>query len=66
MYIYIYKKRERERERERWVQITPNVTLNNVILPNNMLLNSYFKSLTTELYVLYVLNIHTNFHANPM
>jgi len=35
IYIYIYI----ERERERWVQVTLDITLNNVILPNNLLLN---------------------------
>ena len=40
------------------------VTLSNVTLPNNLLLNSYFESLTVELHVLYVLNMYDNFHAN--
>ena len=33
---------------------------------NNLLYNSYFKNLTIELYVLYVINIHANFHVNWM
>ena len=49
-----------------WVQGTPGVTLSNVTPPNNLLLNSYFENPTVELYVLYVLNMHTNFHANRM
>ena len=47
-----------------WVQVTLGVTLNNVTLPNNLLLNSYFENTNVELYVLYVLNIHANFYAN--
>ena len=46
-----------------WVQLTPSVTLNNVTPPNNLLYNSYFENLTIELYVLYVFNIHANFHV---
>ena len=45
IYIYIYRERERERERERgWVQAIHGVTLNNVIPPNNLLLNSFFEN----------------------
>ena len=47
-----------------WVQITPSVTLSNVISPNNLLLNSFFENPTIELYVICVLNMHANFHAN--
>ena len=47
-----------------WVQVTLGVTLNNVTPPNNLLLNSYFENTNVELYVLYVLNMHANFHAN--
>ena len=47
-----------------WVQGTSSVTLSNVTPPNNLLLNSYFENPTVELHVLYVLNMHTNFHAN--
>ena len=36
----------------------------NVTLTNNLLLNSYFENPTIGLYVLYILNIHVNFHAN--
>ena len=49
-----------------WVQITPSVTLSNVTPPNNLLSNSYFKNSTIELYVLSVLNIHTNIHVNQL
>ena len=49
-----------------WIQVTLGVTLSNVTPLNNLLLNLYFKNLTVELYVLYVLNIHANFHANRM
>ena len=54
--IYIYS----------WVQVTPGVTLSNVTPPNNLLLNSYFENTTIELYVLYVLNMHANFHINTI
>ena len=47
-----------------WVKVTPGVTLNNVTPSNNLLFNSYFENPTVELYVLYVLNMHVNFHAN--
>ena len=49
-----------------WIQVTHIITLNNVILPNNLLLNSYFENTTIELYVLYVLNMHANFHINTI
>ena len=42
------------------------VTLLRVTPPNNLLLNSNFENPTFELYVLYVLNTYTNFHANRM
>ena len=48
------------------VRVTPNVTLKNVTLPNNLLLNSYFENLTVGLHGLYVVNIYANFHANHM
>ena len=47
-----------------WVQVIYSVTLNNVIPSNNLLLNSYFRNLTVELYFLYVLNICVNFYTN--
>ena len=47
-----------------WVQVTLDITLSNVIPPNNLLLNSYFENPTVELHVLYVLYMHANFHAN--
>ena len=49
-----------------WVQVTPSITLSNVTPPNNLLKNSYFENSTVKLHVLYVLNIHTNFHVNWM
>ena len=50
----------------RGVQVTLSVTLSNITSPNNLLLNSYFKNPTVELYVLYILNMHVNFYANWM
>ena len=47
-----------------WIQVTPDVTLNNVTLLNNLLLNSYFENPTVKLHILYVFNMHANFHAN--
>ena len=47
-----------------WIQVTPDVTLNNVTSPNNLLLNSYCENQPVELQVLYVFNMHANFHAN--
>ena len=47
IYIYIYREREREREREgvgfKLHQVTLGVTLSNITLTNNLLLNSYIK-----------------------
>ena len=63
IYIYIYIERERERERER---VTFSITLNNVTLLNNLLLNSYFENSTVELHVPYIFNIHAKFHTNQM
>ena len=40
-----------------------DITLNNITLPNNLLLNSYFENLTVELHALYVLNMHAKFHT---
>ena len=57
IYIYIYMG---------WVQVTPGVTLNNVTPLNNLLLNAYFENSTVGLHVLYVLNMHENFHAYRM
>ena len=48
----------------RWVQVTLDVTLKNVTLTNNLLLNSYFENPTLGSHFLYVLNMHTSFHAN--
>ena len=47
-----------------WVQVTHDVILSNVTLPDNLLLNSYFENPTVGLHVLYVLNIRANFHIN--
>ena len=47
-----------------WAQVIPSVILNNIKLPNNLLLTSYFENSTIRLYVLYVLNMYTNFHIN--
>ena len=47
-----------------WVQVSPYVTLSNITPHNNLLYNSYYENLTIELHVLYVLNIHANFHVN--
>ena len=41
-----------------------NNLLLNVTPTNNLLLNSYFENPTVGLHVLYVLNMHANFHAN--
>ena len=41
-----------------------NNLLVNVTPTNNLLLNSYFENPTIGLHVLYVINMHTNFHAN--
>ena len=49
-----------------WIQVTSNVTLNNVTPLNNLLLNSYFENSTIELHVLSILNMHANFHINQM
>ena len=46
------------------VQVTPGVTLRNVIPLNNLLHNSYFENPNVELHVPYVLNIHANFHVD--
>ena len=46
--------------------ITLGVALINITPHNNLLLNSYFENPTVELYVVYVLNMHANFHANQM
>ena len=46
------RERERERKREDWVQVTFSVILSNVILSNNLLLNSYFENPTNRLHIL--------------
>ena len=53
IYIYIWS----------WVQVTPGVTLSNITLLNNLLLNSYFKKPTIGLHILYVFNMHAYFHT---
>ena len=47
-----------------WIRVILDVTLKNITLPNNLLLNLYFENPTVGLHVLYGLNIHANFHAN--
>ena len=49
-----------------WVQVIPSIILSNVTPSNNLLLDSYFENSTVELHILYVLNMHANFHANQM
>ena len=49
-----------------WIQVLLGVTLNNITPPNNLLLISFFENLTIELHVLYVLNMHVNFHINQI
>ena len=46
------------------LKVTSSVTLSNITPHNNLLLNSYFKNPTVELHVLYILNMHANFHVN--
>ena len=46
------------------VQVKSSVALSNVTPLNNLLLNLYFENFTVELHVLYVLNMHANFHIN--
>ena len=46
-----------------WVQVTPNVTLNNVTPPNNLLMNLYFDNSTVGLHILFILKMHANFHT---
>ena len=45
------------------IQVTLDITINNVISFNNLLLNLYFENLIVRLHVL---NMHANFHANQM
>ena len=49
-----------------WIQVTPGVTLSNVTPPNNLLMNLYFENSTVGLHVLFVLNMHVDFHTNEM
>ena len=49
-----------------WIQFTPGVILSNITPSNNLLLNLYFENPTVELYFIYFLNMHINFHANRM
>ena len=46
--------------------VISGVTLSNITPSNDLLLNLYFKNFTVGLHVLYVLNIHANFHNNWM
>ena len=56
IYIYIYG----------CVQVTPGITIKNVIPLNNLLLNLYFENLIIGLLGLYVLNIYAKFYENQM
>ena len=47
-----------------WVLVTLDVTLKNVTLANNLLLNSHFENPTVGSHFLYVFNMHANFHVN--
>ena len=49
-----------------WVQVIPSVVFSNVTPLNNLLYNSYVENLIVELHILYVFNIHVNFHVNRM
>ena len=49
-----------------WVQVTLDITLKNVTLTDNLLLNSYFENPTIVSHFLYVRNMHANSHANWM
>ena len=49
-----------------WVQVIPSVVLSNVTPFNNLLYNLYIENLIVELHILYVFNIHVNFHVNRM
>ena len=49
-----------------WVQVISGITLSNVTPSNNLLINLYFENSTFGLHVLYVLNMHANFHTNRM
>ena len=42
------------------------ITLSNITPPDNLLMNLYFENFTIGLHVLYVLNMHINFHINQM
>ena len=44
-------------------KVSPGLILSNITLSNNLLLNSYFKNSTVELYFL---NMHTNIHVNQL
>ena len=48
------------------VQVTSSVTINNITLLNNLLLNLYFENLTVGLLGLYILNIYAKFYENQM
>ena len=49
-----------------WKYFKHNNVLYIITPPNNLLLNSYFKNFTVKLYILYVLNMHTNIHVNQL
>ena len=54
IYVYIYRG---------WIQVTPDITLSNVTISNNLLMNLYFDNSTIGLHILFVLNMYANFHT---
>ena len=48
------------RERESWVQVTLDISLNNVISSNNFVLDLYFKNLIAALHVFFIGCIKSN------
>ena len=49
-----------------WVQVTSSVTLINVTPSNNLLMNLYFDNSIVGLHILFILNMHANFHTYQM
>ena len=51
----------------KFIRVTPgvtiSVTISNVTPPNNLLMNFYFENSTVGLHILFVLNMHANFHT---
>ena len=51
--FYVLELKKKEGKLHIWsLSYTPYVTLNNIMPPNNLLLNSYFKNLTVGLHIL--------------